>query len=52
MLGGNEFRLRRGFGLRPKHSYGANAPPRHAETNPSCCTVSGYRPGIDSLDTA
>ena len=30
MLGGNEFRLRRGFGLRPKHSYGANAPPRRA----------------------
>ena len=30
MLGGNEFRLRRGFGLRPRHSYGANAPPQPA----------------------
>ena len=27
MLGGNEFRLRQGFGLRPKHLYGANTPP-------------------------
>ncbi len=34
MLGGNEFRLRRGFGLRPKHLYGANAPPRRAGTHP------------------
>ncbi len=30
MLGGNEFRLRRGFGLRPKRAYGAKAPPRCA----------------------
>ena len=27
MLGGSEFRLRQGFGLRPKRLYGAKAPP-------------------------
>ena len=46
MLGGNEFRLRQGFGLRPKRLYGAKAPPhlvgphvlcRHL----SCCIVGG-----------
>ena len=44
MLGGNELRLRQGFGLRPKRLYGAKAPPhlvgphvlcRHL----SCCIV-------------
>ena len=38
MLGGNKFRLRRGFGLRTKHSYGANAPPRRA--GPRSCPAS------------
>ncbi|MEI3362273.1 MAG: hypothetical protein V8R75_06680 [Oscillospiraceae bacterium] len=27
MLGGSKFRLRQGFGLRPKYLHGANAPP-------------------------
>ena len=39
MLGGNEFRLRQGFGLRPKHLHGAKAPPARRPVGDSLAAI-------------